>query len=102
MDARQTPEANLLVSGEVSHKQTLTELEVRVRHGHNVKLRADKSKELLLAGFVAHSLQAPKAAVRFDLKAVYPDKVRAVWVRGEVGYVSVGGAYVGAGGCVCV
>lgn len=76
-DAKRTPEANLLLNGEVSHKKTLTEVEVKIRHGQNVKLRADKSKELVVAGFVAHNIKQPKATVRFDLKAVYPDKVSA-------------------------
>ena len=59
----------------MSHKKTLTEVEVKIRHGHNVKLRADKSKELVVAGFVAHNIKDPQATVRFDLKAVYPEKV---------------------------
>lgn len=83
VDAKRTPEYNLMVNGQVSHKKTLMELEIKVRHGEDVKVKVDKDKELLVVGFVSHNVKSPKAAVRFELKAVYPDKLWEYEILGK-------------------
>ncbi|XP_076440191.1 uncharacterized protein LOC143279842 [Babylonia areolata] len=82
-DSKQSPEANLQVNGEVSHKKTLTKLEVKVRHGQNIKLKANKDKELVIAGMVAHKIADPQAVVTFDLKAIYPEKNLEYQLKGK-------------------
>jgi hypothetical protein len=75
VDAKRTPEYNLLVDGQFNHKDTYTKVDVKVRHGEDVKVKANKEKELHLTGLVHHTIKNPKALVKVEVKAVYPDKV---------------------------
>ncbi|KAL8574007.1 hypothetical protein ACOMHN_029454 [Nucella lapillus] len=83
LDTQRSPEANLLVNGEVSHKKTLTKVEMKVRHGQNVRAKGNKDKELLMAAVVAHKIADPQAVVSFDFKTVYPDMAIDYQLKGK-------------------
>lgn len=83
LEAKYTPDWNVLLNGEVIHKKSVTEMDVKIRHGKNVKVKSDNSKEIQIAGFVNHVVKGDSAAVKFDVKAIYPDKDIEYQVTGK-------------------
>ena len=72
---KRSPEYNIHANGVFSHKKSLTEFDVKVVTGVNVKDKKNPEKQLNLLGRVTHNIKDQKAAVAFDLKAVYPEVV---------------------------
>lgn len=76
MDSKSFPEASLLVNGEGSYKTSLSKVEVKLRHGKNVKLLKDQTKEMAITASVSHKIKESEAQVVLTMQASYPEKVK--------------------------